>query len=63
MTNSNDRIQRKLAAILAAEVARYRSLGIQSLKNIAIPIEAYTIELNKDDGLPPAATISSIKFQ
>jgi class 3 adenylate cyclase/pimeloyl-ACP methyl ester carboxylesterase len=39
----------------------FRSLGTQSLKNIARPIEAYAIELNKEDRLPPA--VSSVKFQ
>jgi class 3 adenylate cyclase/pimeloyl-ACP methyl ester carboxylesterase len=41
----------------------FRSLGIQSLKNIARPIEVYAIELNKEDRLPPAVTFSSAKFQ
>jgi pimeloyl-ACP methyl ester carboxylesterase len=41
----------------------FRSLGIQSLKNIARPIEVYAIELNKEDRLPPAAIFSSVKFQ
>jgi len=41
----------------------FRSLGTQSLKNIARPIEAYAIELNKEDRLPPADSLSSVKFQ
>jgi class 3 adenylate cyclase/pimeloyl-ACP methyl ester carboxylesterase len=41
----------------------FRSLGTQSLKNIARPIEAYAIELNKEDRLPPADNLSSVKFQ
>jgi adenylate cyclase len=31
----------------------FRSLGIQSLRNISKPIEAYAIELNREDRLPP----------
>jgi hypothetical protein len=41
----------------------FRSLGIQSLKNIARPIEVYAIELNKEDRLPPVSIFSSVKFQ
>jgi class 3 adenylate cyclase/pimeloyl-ACP methyl ester carboxylesterase len=41
----------------------FRSLGTQSLKNIARPIDAYAIELNKEERLPPAANFSSAKFQ
>jgi class 3 adenylate cyclase/pimeloyl-ACP methyl ester carboxylesterase len=41
----------------------FRSLGTQALKNIARPIEAYAIELNKEDRLPPDDNLSSVKFQ
>jgi class 3 adenylate cyclase len=41
----------------------FRSLGIQSLKNIARPIEVYAIELNEEDRLPPVSIFSSVKFQ
>jgi class 3 adenylate cyclase len=41
----------------------FRSLRIQSLKNIARPIEVYAIELNKEDRLPPAANFLAVKFQ
>jgi class 3 adenylate cyclase/pimeloyl-ACP methyl ester carboxylesterase len=41
----------------------FRSLGIQSLKNIARPIEAYAIELNKEERLPPDHSPASGMFQ
>jgi class 3 adenylate cyclase/pimeloyl-ACP methyl ester carboxylesterase len=41
----------------------FRSLGIQSLKNIAKPIEAYAIELNKEERLPPDHGPASAMFR
>jgi len=40
----------------------FRSLGIHSLKNISKPIEAYAIELNREDRLPPIEDAGA-KFQ
>jgi len=41
----------------------FRSLGMQSLKNIARPIEAYAIELNKEERLPPDHGPTSALFR
>src|SRR5580692_3712981 len=41
----------------------FRSLGIQSLKNISRPIDAYAIELNKEDRLPPDFGPTSAMFR
>jgi class 3 adenylate cyclase/pimeloyl-ACP methyl ester carboxylesterase len=41
----------------------FRSLGIQSLKNIDRPIEAYAIELNKEERLPPDRRPASAMFR